>query len=151
MRRREKQITDIIELEIILCSAELCLLAMVDDGKPYCVPLNFGYANRALYFHSAPEGRKIDILRSNPAVGFTVISRHELVMNERVCSWTAKFTSVIGAGKAEIITDRAGKEKGLAVLMGQYSNEEYDFSGEDLDGVVIIKVTIEEMTGKSNT
>ena len=151
MRRRDKQITDIIELEIILCSSELCLLSMVDDGKPYCVPLNFGYVNGALYFHSAPEGRKIDILRSNPEVGFTIISRHELVMNERVCSWTAKFTSVIGTGKAEIITDRAGKEKGLAVLMGQYSNEEYDFSGENLDGLVIIKVTIEEMTGKSNT
>lgn len=151
MRRCDKQITDIIELEIILCSAELCLLAMVDDGKPYAVPLNFGYANGALYFHSAPEGRKIDILRSNPAVSFTIISRHELVMNERVCSWTAKFTSVIGAGKAEIITDRAGKEKGLAVLMGQYSNEEYDFSDENLDGIVVIKVTIEEMTGKSST
>lgn len=151
MRRRDKQITDIIELEIILCSAELCLLAMVDDGKPYCVPLNFGYRNGALYFHSAPEGRKIDILRSNPAVSFTIISRHEIVMNERVCSWTAKFTSVIGSGKAEIITDRTGKEKGLEVLMGQYSNEEYDFSEENLDGMVIIKVTIEEMTGKSNT
>jgi nitroimidazol reductase NimA-like FMN-containing flavoprotein (pyridoxamine 5'-phosphate oxidase superfamily) len=151
MRRREKQITDIIELEIILCSAELCLLTMVDKGKPYGVPLNFGYANGALYFHSAPEGRKIDILRNNPAVGFTIISRHEIVMNERVCSWTAKFTSVIGAGKAQIITDRADKEKGLAVLMGQYSSEEYDFSGENLDGIVIIKVTIEEMTGKSNT
>ena len=151
MRRTDKQITDTIELEIILCSAELCLLAMVDDGEPYCVPLNFGYANGALYFHSAPEGRKIDILKSNPAVGFTIISRHELVMNERACSWTAKFTSVIGTGKAEIITDRAGKEKGLAVLMGQYSNEEYDFSGENLDDIVIIKVTIEEMTGKSNS
>ncbi|MGD8354023.1 MAG: pyridoxamine 5'-phosphate oxidase family protein, partial [Pseudomonadota bacterium] len=97
------------------------------------------------------EGRKIEILRSNPAVSFTIISRHEIVMNERVCSWTAKFTSVIGSGKAEIITDRTGKEKGLEILMGQYSNEEYDFSGEDLDGLVIIKATIEEMMGKSNT
>jgi nitroimidazol reductase NimA-like FMN-containing flavoprotein (pyridoxamine 5'-phosphate oxidase superfamily) len=72
------------------------------------------------------------------------------VVNERACSWTAEFSSVTGTGKAEILIDRAEKEKGLAVLMSQYSDEKYDFSDEDLDGVIVIKVEIEEMTGKKS-
>ncbi|UCF89411.1 MAG: pyridoxamine 5'-phosphate oxidase family protein [bacterium] len=148
MRRSEKQIKDIEEIEGILRSAQLCHLSLVDDGKPYVVPMNFGYAEGALYFHSAPEGRKIDIIRKNPEVCFNIIGRYDLVTGESACSWTAQFDSVTGTGKAEILIDRAGKEKGLAVLMGQYSREKYDFSVEDLDGVVVIKVQIESLSGK---
>jgi nitroimidazol reductase NimA-like FMN-containing flavoprotein (pyridoxamine 5'-phosphate oxidase superfamily) len=123
---------------------------MVDDGKPYVVPLNFGYEDGALYFHSAPGGRKIDILRESPDVCFSVVGKYDLVMGERACSWTAEFSSVTGTGKAAILTDRTEKEKGLTVLMRQYSEENFDFSDEDLDGVVIIRVDIEEMIGKKS-
>jgi len=57
MRRREKQITDTKQMEQILAQAQVCRLAMVDKGHPYVVPLNFGYRDGALYFHSALEGR----------------------------------------------------------------------------------------------
>jgi len=150
MRRSDKQITDPAELEFLLSSSELCHLSMVDDGKPYVVPMNFGYTDGALYFHSAPEGRKIDILGKNPDVCFSIISRNILVKGEKACTWTAKFSSVIGTGRASIVDDRAGKEEGLSILMKQYSDEEYDFSGENLDGVVIIRVEVLEMTGKSS-
>jgi len=150
MRRSDKQITDLTELESLLSTADLCHLSMVDEGRPYVVPMNFGYEDSALYFHSAPEGRKIDILKSNPEVCFSIVARHELVTSERACSWTAKFSSVIGTGIATIISDRTVKEQGLKVLMAQYSDEEYDFSNENLDGVVVIRVEIESMTGKSS-
>lgn len=151
MRRTDRQIRDNIDLESILRSARICHLSMVDDGRPYVVPLNFGYEDGALYFHSAPEGRKIDVLGRNPDVCFSIIAEHELVTNERACSWTARFRSVTGTGKASILTDRQEKEKGLTVLMSQYSNCEYDFSQENLDRVVVIKVRVEGMTGKSST
>jgi nitroimidazol reductase NimA-like FMN-containing flavoprotein (pyridoxamine 5'-phosphate oxidase superfamily) len=150
MRRSDKQITDPAEIEALLRSAELCHLSMVNDGKPYVVPMNFGYANGALYFHSAPEGRKIDVLRKNPKVCFSVIGKYDLKTGEKACSWTAKYSSVIGTGKASILEDRVEKEKGLAILMKQYSEDEYDFSDEKLDGVVVIKVEIETLTGKSS-
>ena len=150
MRRSDKQITDLTEIENLLRSADLCHLSMVDNGKPYVVPLNFGYADEALYFHSAPEGRKINVLRKNPDVCFSVIARNILVKGEKACSWTAKYTSVIGTGRATIVDDRAGKEEGLSILMSQYSDDDYDFTEENLDGVVIIRVRIEEMTGKSS-
>jgi len=150
MRRSDKQITDLTELESLLSTADLCHLSMVDEGRPYVVPMNFGYEDSALYFHSAPEGRKIDVLRKSPDVCFSIIGRYDLVSGESACSWTAKFSSVIGTGIATIISDRTVKEQGLKVLMAQYSDEEYDFSNENLDGVVVIRVEIESMTGKSS-
>ena len=150
MRRSDKQITDPLEIERTISSASLCHLSMVDDGKPYVVPLNFGYLDRTLYFHSAPEGRKIDVLRKNPDVCFSIVGRYDLVGGEKACSWTEKYSSVIGTGKATIVENRAGKEKGLAILMGQYSDKGYEFSEVDLTGIVVIKVRIEEMTGKSS-
>jgi nitroimidazol reductase NimA-like FMN-containing flavoprotein (pyridoxamine 5'-phosphate oxidase superfamily) len=150
MRRSEKQVKDLTDLEAILHSAQICHLSMVDGGRPYVVPMNFGYEEGALYFHSAPEGRKISILKQNPEVCFSVVARHEIVVSERACSWTAEFSSVIGTGTAVILEDRAGKEKGLSVLMGQYSDEKYDFTEESLEGFVVIRVEVKTLTGKSS-
>ena len=150
MRRSDKQVTDTAELEAIIRNSDICHLAMVDNGKPYVVPMNFGYKSGEIYFHSAPEGRKIDILRRNPEVCFSVVARHELVRNKRACSWTAKFSSVTGTGKASILEERTGKEKGLSILMKQYSDKNYDFSVEDLEGIVIIRVKVETLMGKSS-
>jgi nitroimidazol reductase NimA-like FMN-containing flavoprotein (pyridoxamine 5'-phosphate oxidase superfamily) len=150
MRRSDKQLTDIAEIEAVIRSSEICHLAMVDDGKPYVVPMNFGYENGALYFHSAPEGRKIDALEKNPDVCFSIIGRNDLVTGEKACSWTAKYTSVTGTGKGEVLRDTEEKEKGMSILMSQYSDREFDFSEVDLTGVVVIKIAINEMTGKSS-
>ena len=116
----------------------------------YVVPLNYGYADGALYFHSAPEGRKVDILKKNSEVCFTVVSDYELVRGEKACSWTAEYRSVIGTGKARILTEPEEKERGLAVFMGQYSGEDYDFSDIPLNNLIVIRVDIETLMGKSS-
>ena len=148
MRRSERQISDSVEIEHILRSGSICYLSMVDDGRPYVVPLNYGYRDGNLYLHSAPVGRKISILKENPEVCFSIVARHEIFVSERACSWTTRYSSVIGTGRARIVTERRDVEKGLIVLMGQYSDKAYDFPREDLSGLVVIRVEIEEMTGK---
>ena len=57
MRRKEKEITITKEIEKILKESKVCRLAMVDEDKPYIVPMNFGYSNGYLFFHSAKQGR----------------------------------------------------------------------------------------------
>ena len=37
----------------------------IGEGSPYIVPLCFGYDAGTLYFHSAPAGKKIDLLKNN--------------------------------------------------------------------------------------
>jgi nitroimidazol reductase NimA-like FMN-containing flavoprotein (pyridoxamine 5'-phosphate oxidase superfamily) len=124
---------------------------MVDRGRPYVVPLNYGYAENALFFHSALEGRKIRILGENPDVSFCIVSDYELVRSGNACSWTADYSSVMGAGKAIILREQGEKERGLSVIMGHYSDREYDFSGTVLEDVAVIRVDIETMEGKKSS
>ena len=59
MRRSDREITDLPEILSIINSCKVIHLAMIDDGEPYLLPLNFGYAceNGAFSFfcHSARE------------------------------------------------------------------------------------------------
>ena len=72
MRRNDREVTDINEIKNILNLCKTCHLAMVDGNMPYVIPLSFGYVmdgdTLTLYFHSAKEGRKIDILKRNGRV-----------------------------------------------------------------------------------
>ena len=151
MRRDDKRIISKEDLVKILRGGQVCCLSMVDRGKPYVVPVSYGYAENALYVHSAPEGRKIDILGKNPEVCFSIVGDYEIIKSERACFWSARYRSVTGTGKARILTDRDEKEKGFAVLMGHYSDREYDFTGMALDDVIVIKVEIETIEGKRSS
>ena len=70
MRRKDREITDICAILELVSECKVCRLAMTDGGVPYIVPLNYGYeyADGALtfYFHSAKEGRKLEILKRTP-------------------------------------------------------------------------------------
>ena len=72
MRRSDKEITERSEMDEILGRASICHLGLNDGGECYVVPVNYGYDGGCLYVHSAREGRKIDILRADKRVSFTV-------------------------------------------------------------------------------
>lgn len=148
MRRKDKRIESRDEVIKILRRGHICFLSMVDGGRPYVVPLNYGYAENALFFHSALEGRKIRILGENPDVTFCIVSDYELVRSGNACSWTADYLSVMGTAKASILREQGEKERGLIVIMGHYSDREYDFPGIALEDVALIRVDIETMEGK---
>lgn len=65
MRRTDKEILDQALLEKILIEELVCRIALNDNGKPYLVPMIFGYQDHCLFLHSATAGRKIDILKKN--------------------------------------------------------------------------------------
>ena len=120
MRRKEKEITDKETIESILHRANVCRLAMCQDNIPYLVPMNFGYRDDTLFFHSAWKGRKIDMLKKNDRVCFEVDIDHELVTGDQACDFSMKFLSIIGYGKASFIEDSEGKRKALDIIMSHY-------------------------------
>ena len=67
MRRTDKQITDIGKMQGILESAKFITIAMCMDDSPYLVTLSHGYDRKrnCVYFHCAPEGKKIEYLKNN--------------------------------------------------------------------------------------
>ncbi len=151
MRRKEKEIQDINLIESLIEKAPVCRLGLSSNNMPYIVPLNFGYKDRCLYFHSAKEGRKISMIESNMNVCFEVDIEHELIEAEEACKWGMKYYSVIGFGKAFIVEDPEEKRKGLDVIMAHYSHSShYEYPESQLQNMLIIKVQIDQMTGKQS-
>lgn len=150
MRRSDKEITDRAEIEDILNRAVVCHLGLCDNGIPYVVPVNYGYADGCLYIHSAKEGRKIDILRNNSNVSFTIYTDENLFRSEMACNWTMKYSSVMGTGRASLIEGRTEKEAALRCIMQHYTETNLDFNPAKVDKVVIIKIEIDTLTGKKS-
>ena len=150
MRRKDKAIVELAEIELILRTALVCRLGLTDGKRPYIVPLSFGFKNNTLYFHSAPEGKKIQMLRKNSEVCFELDLDHEVMADEEACKWGMKYRSVIGFGKASIVEDIREKKEGLNAILEHYSGRTYDYPEAAVNGTLVIKVEIESMTGKKS-
>jgi nitroimidazol reductase NimA-like FMN-containing flavoprotein (pyridoxamine 5'-phosphate oxidase superfamily) len=150
MRREDKAIVELAEIEQILHKALVCRLGLTDGIRPYVVPLSFGFKNNTLYFHSAPEGKKIEMLRKNSKVCFEFDLDHEVVADEKACKWGMKYRSVIGFGKASIVEDIREKKEGLNAILEHYSGGTHDYPEAAVNATIVIKVEIESMTGKQS-
>jgi nitroimidazol reductase NimA-like FMN-containing flavoprotein (pyridoxamine 5'-phosphate oxidase superfamily) len=148
LRRKDREIKSKEEIESVIQKSLVCRLGMDDEDGPYIVPLSFGYADGCLFFHSAKEGRKLNILRRNNKVCFEVDMVGEMVRGDKACDWGMKFESVIGFGKAFIVEDALSKKAALDVIMSHYSAGSFEYDEKKLDRTVVIKVEIESMTGK---
>ena len=148
MRRKDQEITDIAAIEDIIHKAQICHLGLSENGLPYIVPLCFGYKDNAFYFHSAREGKKLDILRKNNNVCFEIDIDQELVKGKKACNCSMKYRSVIGFGRAELIDDIESKCRALNIIMQNYFEGLFRYPEESIENIVIIKVEIESMTGK---
>ena len=58
MRRKDKEITNSPDLEVILQKAKVCRLGLLDGDLPYIVPINYGYNTGEIFIHAAKEGKK---------------------------------------------------------------------------------------------
>jgi nitroimidazol reductase NimA-like FMN-containing flavoprotein (pyridoxamine 5'-phosphate oxidase superfamily) len=150
LRRKDKEITDKNEIESIIRKSLVCRLGLADNGTPYIVPLCFGYKDNSLYFHSAKEGRKIEILKRNNDVCFEFDDNLEVQAGKAACAWGMKYRSVIGYGKATLIEDPEEKRKALDVIMAQYADGAFEYSEKVFGKALVIKVEIESMTGKKS-
>ncbi len=151
MRRNDKAITDPKEIDRILARASVCRIAMADGDEPYVVPVLFAMDGEALLFHSAPSGRKMDILRKNNRICFEVDMPGGLVERQTFCSWGMKYKSVIGFGRASFIDAPQEKERALAILVKKYSGEDtFSCAPEALGDVQVIAVRIESVSGKKS-
>ena len=150
MRRTDKEIKDRAEIEDILKRGQVCHLGLIDNGLPYVVPVNYGYLDGCLYVHSAREGRKIDILRRNNVVSFSIYTDNGLVQSDMACNWGMRYRSVMGTGTATMIDGKEEKEQALRIIMKHYAGPESVIQAARLDSVRIIKIRINSLTGKKS-
>lgn len=152
MRRKDRLVSDSNEILEIMKKCEVCNLAFYDEGFPYIVPLNFGVTEREgkfeLYFHCAKVGKKLDLMRVDAHVAFSMTCSHHLILEETACNSTMEFESVCGNGILEELGDEE-KSRALNLLMKQYSGRaDYTFPENELRAVAVLKLTVNEITGK---
>lgn len=151
MRRHDKEISDKEDIEEILKKSEICRLGLVENDEAYIIPVNFAYSDGKLYIHSAPQGRKIQILSENKHITFEMELIHRLVKSEIACGWTEHFRSLMGRGVAEIVTDPALKTKGLNLIMRKYGFEgELKYEAGPLSRMILIVINILSVTAKKS-
>lgn len=149
---RQLEFQQILE---ILKDASFGDLAFLDHGRPAVVPLSFGFQQEekrlAFFFHCAPEGRKIEALRANPAASFSVVSRADVVLAEPACRSTMHYASVIADGEISELTVPAEKAAALDAIMNHYgASGHFDYPAPMLERTAILKLTVASVSGKSN-
>ena len=150
--KREREVTDLREILEILDRSKVVHLAMVDGDEPYLVPLNYGYTMEngrlTLYVHGATRGRKLDVLRVNPKVFFSMECDVIPFEGPVACRCGTTYASVMGAGRAEILEDPEEKKAGLATLMQVQTGRDFPFDDRMVSIVSVIRITADYYTAK---
>lgn len=150
MRRKDKEIEDIKEIESIINRSSVCRIALSENSLSYIIPVCFGYSNKGIYFHSTNTGKKIDMIKKNNNVCFEFDIYEGLITNENPCDWDVRYKSVIGYGKAFFIDGSQEKTNALNIILRHYNDETFVFPENLIKNVTVIKVEIEKITGKKS-
>ncbi|HUT66271.1 MAG TPA: pyridoxamine 5'-phosphate oxidase family protein [Spirochaetota bacterium] len=152
MRRKEREIKDLQEIEDIIEKSDVCRIALSDNDVPYIVTMNFGFrkgANPCLFFHCAKEGKKIDMIKCNNLACFQFDIDHALGKTEVRCNCGMKYRSVVGTGKISFVTEREQKIEALGYLMHHYvGGHSHQFEEKNLEGTTVLRLDIDEISGK---
>ncbi len=146
MRRKDRELADRKDIEPILRKCRVCRLAMISVGKPYVVPMNFGYEwdgdGLRLYFHSGGKGKKLEALKADPRVCFELdIEEGVTGKGDGPCAYSYAFSSIIGEGTVVFAGTDEEKRKGLNVLMlHQTGRGGWLYPQNVLDKTVVFKV-----------
>jgi len=146
--RRFKQAASPLECEAARTSAQRGILAIHgENGYPYGLPINYLYHNGKLYFHCAKTGHKLDAIRADDKVCFTVLS--DPVKNPG--EWWNCFTSVICFGRISEVRDEREIDRLLRLIGAKYFPEGYDLEedmAKNARNALILEITIDHMSGK---
>ena len=149
MQKKDKEIFNRSEIDLIIENTDVCRIAFAKNNIPYIVPVSFGYDRKNIFVHTAKTGRKIDFINENNLVCFEFDKHIKTVTHEKIaCKWTANYESVIGYGKIIEIIDDNERIYAINQIMLHYSGKEWDFDKKMLKNTKLLKINIEEITGK---
>jgi uncharacterized protein len=152
VRRKDREVTEIMDLLQIITQCKVCRIAMQDQEGLYIVPMNFGFSYEGdqlvLFFHSAKEGRKINALKENSNICFEMDCEHRLITDDVVCEYGYSFKSIIGKGKAIFIDDVEEKKVALSMLMKHQTGQDFSFEDRMTNTVIVFKIVVDQFAGK---
>lgn len=149
MRKKNREISTEQARQLLKDARRGVLAVNGENGYPYAVPINYIYdeENEKIIFHGSKYGQKIDAIKANDKICFTVYG-NETIKDEE---WAPYLQSVIIFGKCHLIEDfDEGIEQVKKMSRKYYPceeliNVEVSASGHS---VQMFEIEIEHMTGK---
>ena len=138
------------EMEKLLVEERVGYLGMSNNDKPYVIPMTYGYIRGRIIFHCALKGRKIELIRNNANVCFTV-SRHfgEMVSHPQGAECHINSDSVICYGKARIIDDLEERCEVLNAFNRCLQPNAREITLEEVKHCLAVEIVVDEMTGRT--
>jgi nitroimidazol reductase NimA-like FMN-containing flavoprotein (pyridoxamine 5'-phosphate oxidase superfamily) len=138
------------EMEKLLTEERVGYLGLSQHNVPYVVPLTYGYFEGKIIFHGSLEGKKLEIIRVNPAVCFTV-SRHygAMVSHPQGAECHADSDSVICYGRARIIEDIQERCMILNKFNRRLQPQAREITEVEVESCSAVEISIEQMTGRT--
>ncbi len=157
MRRADRALTGTDTLSEVLAACPIGHLGLVDAEGVYVVPLNFAHRltgdQVTVYVHGAGAGRKLAAIRAQPQARICFQAEtHQGTTgldDPQVCHLGTAFRSVIGWGRARVVTDPAEARAGLSLLTEKYAPGRGAELPADLGFVTILAFDLDELTGKA--
>lgn len=149
MRRSEKA-TDIAQAEALLRAENYGILSVIgDEGYPYGVPVNYVYDSGRILFHStSASSHKIESIRRNEKVSFTVVNEHDLIAEKL----DTMYTSVVVFGRARVLNTpeeiREAVRLFLSGLAPAQASTTDKVCKEQEDRFLMVEIATEHISGK---
>lgn len=156
IRRQDRAIHDQAWIESFLNRAPFGMLATALHDQPYVHANLFAYdpQRRAIYLHSASEGRTIENVRLNPKVCFTVAEMGRLLPNTQARGFSVEYGSVVVFGVVRLVEEVDEMLHGLRLLMEKYAphlqpGADYQpLTSAELEGVAVYCIEIAGWSAK---
>ncbi len=137
------------EMEEILAGSRLGFLGMSLNDIPYTLPITYAYSNGKILFHCSPAGKKLDCLKSNPHVCFTIGRQFgEFVRHPQGALCHAHSDSVVCYGIARIIDDPEEKCAVLNVFNRCLQPDAREITIDEVSKCTAVEIRVTEMTGR---
>ena len=137
------------EIERILREETIGYLGLSMDGMPYVVPLNYGYVEGKILFHCALAGKKLDYLKTNPQVCFTVGRQFgKVVRHPQGAHCPVDTDSVICYGIARIIENMEERGEILNRFNRCLQPDAEEIPLKAMSRCYAVEIKITKMTGR---
>ncbi len=119
-----------------------------DHGYPFGVPVSYSVWNDKIVVHCASEGHKIESIKKDEKVSFTIVLKDEIDQSR----FTTDYESIVAYGRAKILDDLDDKKAALLTLIEKYSPDFIEGGKKYIQAsaakTCVLLVEIESITGK---
>lgn len=149
VRKKKNEISQDEAKNLLRSSRRGVLSVNGDEGYPYAIPINYLYdeENNKIIFHGARAGHKVDSIKKNDKICFTVFGNETFIEE----NWAPYLQSVVVFGRCHLVENRDDiislvKKFALKYYPNEdMVNEEIANSGK---GVQMFEIKIEHLSGK---